>query len=83
MSNKEMAPAVRQHPGARTKRSNLLIEKRIAQPHRDDQEALGVILEMMERVERKAEALIEPKLRDVLEPGIGDLIAVISNRLID
>ncbi len=74
-----MAPAVLEHPGARTKRSNLLIEKRIAQPNRDDQEALGTILEVMERVERKAETLIEPELRDVLEPGIERLIGALRS----
>ncbi len=77
-----MAPAESpQPPGARTKRSNLLIEKRIAQPNRDDQEALGTILEVMERVERKAETLIEPELRDVLEPGIERLIGALRSAL--
>lgn len=52
-----------------------MIEKRIAQLGRDDQEALGEILEMLERVEKKADTLIEPELRDVLEPGIEKLLA--------
>ncbi|QIN80078.1 hypothetical protein GBA65_17870 [Rubrobacter marinus] len=76
-----MAPAVLEHPGARTKRSKLLIEKRIAQPNQDDQDGLGTILEMMERVERKAETLIEPELRDVLEPGIERLLGVLRSGL--
>ncbi len=55
-----------------------MIEKRIAQPDRDDQEALGAILEMMERVERKADTLIESELRDVLEPGIERLLGTLT-----
>ena len=55
-----------------------MIEKRIAQPNRDDQEALGALLEMMERIEKKADALIEPELRDVLEPEIRTLLTVIK-----
>ena len=31
MSDKETAPRVRQHPGARTKRSNLLIESSVVE----------------------------------------------------
>ncbi len=75
-----MAPAESpQLPGARTKRSELLIEKRIAQTNRDDQEALGSILEMLERVERKADTLIEPELRDILEPGIEELLLALRS----
>ena len=82
MSDKGMAPAESpQLPGARTKRSELLIEKRIAQPNRDDQEALGAILEMMERIERKADTLIEPEFRDVLEPGIEGLLGALRSGL--
>ncbi len=82
MSEKEMAPAESpQLPGARTKRSNLLIEKRIAQPNRDDQEALGTLLEMMERVEKKADTLMEPELRDVLEPEIESLLGALRSGL--
>lgn len=82
MLDKGMAPAESpQLPGARTKRSNLLIEKSIAQPNRDDQEALGAILEMMERVERKADTLTEPELRDVLEPGIERLLGALKSGL--
>ena len=58
-----------------------MIEKRIAQPNRDDQEAVGAILEMMERVERKADTLIEPELRDVLETGIETLLATLRSGL--
>lgn len=77
-----MAPAESpQLPGARTKRSELLIEKSIAQPNRDDQEALGSILEMLERIERKADTLIEPELRDVLEPGIERLLGMLRSGL--
>ncbi len=77
-----MAPAESpQLPGARTKSSKLLIEKRIAQLDRDDQEALGAILEMMERVERKADTLIEPELRDVLESGIERLLGMLRSGL--
>ena len=77
-----MAPAESpQLPGARTKRSKLLIEKRIAQPNQDDQKALGAILEMLERVERKTETLMEPELRDVLEPGIEKLLATLRSGL--
>ena len=54
-----------------------MIEKRIAQPNRDDQEALGAILEMLERLERKADTLIEPELRDALEPGIERLLGAL------
>ena len=56
-----------------------MIEERIAQPNRDDQEALGAILEMMKRVERKADTLIEPELRDVLEPGIEKLLIALRS----
>ncbi len=77
LSDKGMAPAESpQPPGARTKRSELLIEKRIAQPNRDDQETLGTILE---RVERKADTLMEPELRDVLEPGIERLLGALKS----
>ncbi len=58
-----------------------MIEKRIAQPNRDDQEALGAILEMMERVETKAETLMEPELRDVLEPGIESILEALRSGL--
>ncbi len=58
-----------------------MIEQSIAQPNRDDQEALGAILEMLERVERKADTLIEPELRDVLEPGIEKLLATLRSGL--
>ena len=58
-----------------------MIEKRIAQVCRDDQEALGEILEMLERVERKTDALIEPELRDVLEPGIGNLVVTLRDEI--
>ncbi len=72
--------------GAGTPRSpdqeeKLLIEKRIAQLNRDDQEALGAILEMMERVEKKADTLMEPELRDVLEPGIEELLGALRSGL--
>ncbi len=56
-----------------------MIEKSIAQPNRDDQEALRAILEMMERVERKADTLLEPELRDVLEPGIKRLLRALRS----
>ncbi len=56
-----------------------MIEKRIAQPNRDDQETLGTILEMMERVERKANTLMEPELRDALEPGIKRLLGALKS----
>lgn len=58
-----------------------MIEKRIAQLGWDDQEALGEILEMLERVERKTDALIEPELRDALEFGIGDLVATLRDEI--
>ncbi|MDP9479948.1 MAG: hypothetical protein M3R38_30510 [Actinomycetota bacterium] len=58
-----------------------MIEKRIAQPDRDDQEALGAILEMMERVERKADTLVEPELRDMLEPGIERMLGALRSGL--
>ena len=78
-----MAPAESpQLPGARTKRSNLLIEKRIAQPNQDDQEALGAILELMEKVGRKADTLIEPELRDALEPSIESLLSELRRGLV-
>ena len=72
--------------GAGTPRSpdqeeKLLIEKRIAQPNRDDQEALGDILEMIKRVERKTETLIEPELRDVLEPVVEKLLGALRSSL--
>ncbi len=55
-----------------------MIEKRIAQLDRDDQEALEAILE---RVERKSDTLIEPELRDILEPGIGEMLLALRSRI--
>ncbi len=73
-----MARRVLATPPDPATRGDLVTQESVRQRwRRDDRETVETLLELAERIERKAETIIQPELRDEIVPGVELLLSAI------